>query len=168
MSKYTKFTKEEQASWPKQHKKCRGCQEVLPFSRFNKNRNTLFGIDNNCRECRKPKSKVDAARVTWEQKLLHRAKYRAKKYGYAFDLTIDDIVIPTHCPVLGVEISRVSNSRYVPSIDKRNPSGGYTKDNIVIMSRRANVLKNDMSKEEAVLLSRWMDENCADWTIVYV
>lgn len=36
--------------------------------------------------------------------MLYHAKQRAIKAGVPFTITKEDIVIPTHCPVLGVEL----------------------------------------------------------------
>ena len=63
-------------------------------------------------------------------------------------VTFDDIVMPTHCPVLGIPLG-FSNSRdHVPSIDRIVNTKGYTKDNIVIVSLRANRFKSDATLEE--------------------
>ena len=161
MDKYKKFTKAEKASWPHEHKRCRGCQEVLPFSSFSKHSKALYGLDVQCRECRKPQSNADWKKRTREQKLLAAAKHRAKKQELEFDLELSDIVIPHTCPVLGIPISK-NNGWYAPSIDRLNPTRGYTKDNIVIMSKRANALKSNMLLAEIDALHKWMHENMSD------
>lgn len=158
MIKYKQFTKEEISSWPLEHKKCRGCQEVLHFSNFTKNPAALFGLDTKCRECRKPQSQIDWAKRTREQNLLASAKHRAKKNGLPFNLELSDIVIPERCPVLDVPISP-GPGWYAPSVDKKIPSLGYVKGNITIMSKRANTLKNNMGLYEVEKLFKWMDAN---------
>ena len=72
--------------------------------------------------------------------MLKHAKYRAKKKNLEFNLTIKDIVIPDICPVLGIPIKPYGfhNS---PSIDRIDNTKGYTKDNIIIVSFRANEYK---------------------------
>lgn len=157
---YTVFTKEEKASWPDGYKKCRGCHEVLPFVSFHKHKQALFGYANYCKICRKPAAKAHWKSKSFERTLWEQAKGRAKLKGLPFDLELEDITIPEKCPVLGVEIERVRHSPYAPSLDQVRPAGGYTKNNIVVMSRRANTLKNNMSKEEAILLSDWINRNC--------
>lgn len=76
-----------------------------------------------------------------ELQLLYSAKQRAKESGWDFDLTADDIEIPSICPVLGTPM--VS-----PSIDRIDSTKGYVKGNICVISWRANKLKQDATLEE--------------------
>ena len=86
-------------------------------------------------------------------------KSSAKKNNVPFDITIDDIIIPKVCPVLGIPIvlgesKRSDNS---PSLDKFVPELGYVKGNINVISWRANRLKNNGTPEEFRRLVKWMD-----------
>lgn len=45
-----------------------------------------------------------------------------------------------------------------PSIDRHVPEQGYVKENIVIMSNRANILKNNGSLEEFKMLVKYLTE----------
>lgn len=86
--------------------------------------------------------------------MLGSAKTRAKKKNVEFNLEKEDIVIPPVCPLLGLEMSVEemglrSNS---PSLDRKDPSKGYTKDNVWVISFRANLLKNNASVEELQML----------------
>lgn len=60
------------------------------------------------------------------------------------------MVIPDVCPVLGTPM--VS-----PSLDRKNNDLGYIKGNVVVMSRRANCLKNDATVEEMRLILAYME-----------
>lgn len=86
------------------------------------------------------------------QFLLNELRRNAKKRGAEFSLTKEDLLpIPTHCPVLGIELNYLAGSGGGPnsaSIDRTDPQLGYVPGNVVIMSRRANTLKNDASCEE--------------------
>ena len=73
--------------------------------------------------------------------------------GREFTISIEDIVIPSVCPILCVPIERIRNSPYAPSIDRIDSSAGYTPDNIMVMSKRANTLKNNMTYDEAMKLA---------------
>lgn len=85
--------------------------------------------------------------------LLRGAKWRAKKKNLEFSIIPEDIIIPTECPILGIplKINQTGrpgffNDSY--SLDRINPSKGYTKDNIRVISNRANLLKSNASVEE--------------------
>jgi hypothetical protein len=61
----------------------------------------------------------------------------------------DFLPLPSHCPVLGVKLDYSgAGGPNAASIDRTNSAKGYTPGNVVIMSRRANTLKNDASAEE--------------------
>lgn len=85
-----------------------------------------------------------------ERDILRRAKDRAKKKGLDFSLVENDIVIPDLCPVYNTKIAlnfdRVRDDS--PSIDRIDNSKGYTKDNIIIVSYKANRLKNDATIDD--------------------
>jgi len=82
--------------------------------------------------------------------LLKAARNRAEKQGIPFEIDITDVVIPTHCPVLGIEISPVRGrmNPASPSLDKIDPALGYVKGNVWVISWRANRMKSDASPEE--------------------
>lgn len=83
--------------------------------------------------------------------LLKCARKRAKKTGREFSITIDDIVVPSHCPVLGLELtvlSEASASHNSMSLDRIDNNLGYVPGNVIVVSYRANTLKKDASVEE--------------------
>lgn len=84
--------------------------------------------------------------------MVARARARSKQLGIPFDLDVEDILIPSVCPVLGIPIFFKLGSRgpgpNSPSLDRFDPAGGYTKDNVVVISHRANTLKNNASLDE--------------------
>lgn len=77
--------------------------------------------------------------------MLASARYRAKRDGLPFSITHADIVLPTHCPILGHELSSgfegcvKPNS---PSLDRVDPVLGYTPGNVRVISNEANRLKD--------------------------
>lgn len=89
-------------------------------------------------------------------------KLRATKKNIDFSITIEDIDIPKTCPLLGLELSYEDfGIRYnSPSLDRKDSKKGYTKENIWVISSRANILKNDAKLEELETLVRNMKILC--------
>ncbi len=89
-------------------------------------------------------------------------KYRAKQKGLPFDLELSDIIIPEVCPILGIPIQRniggLSRAQNSLSIDRIIPELGYVKNNIQVISMRANVMKNDASVEELRKFAEWVQK----------
>jgi hypothetical protein len=82
--------------------------------------------------------------------LFHAAKSRAKKYNIPFNITREDVIIPTHCPVFGFPLEHGDKGFHEnsPSIDQIIPEKGYTKGNIVVVSFKANRMKQNATVVE--------------------
>lgn len=73
------------------------------------------------------------------------------------DIEVDDLApFPLKCPVLGIDIDYFKKgkggSNNSPSIDRMDPSLGYVKGNVRIISQKANRLKQDASVKEQMQL----------------
>lgn len=93
--------------------------------------------------------------------MLYRAKKRSNQKGWVCDLEPSDIVIPSHCPVLGLPLS--IGDRGVagaidcsPTLDRVDNSKGYVKGNVRVISWRANKVKNDSTIEELESILAYM------------
>jgi hypothetical protein len=86
--------------------------------------------------------------------LLLRAIARSKKKNVPFDLVLDDIVVPTHCPLLGIPLVKNKGQFKDNSftIDEVIPGKGYVRGNTQVVSWRANSLKSNSTIEELDLL----------------
>jgi hypothetical protein len=92
--------------------------------------------------------------LTPEYCLWLKAKRRARDKEVPFNITLDDIVIPTHCPLLGIPlILDVKHNPNSPSVDEVVPGLGYVPGNFQIISWRANTIKNDATLEELQTLT---------------
>ena len=88
--------------------------------------------------------------------MLSNAKKRAKDLSLPFNLDLEDIVIPSTCPLLGIPIEKgigtyADNS---PTLDRIFPHLGYTKGNVWVVSMRANRIKQDASLEELFIICK--------------
>ena len=87
-----------------------------------------------------------ARRANPERFLLYSVQQRAKQKSIPCTLTLDDIVIPKYCPVLGIELRMNYDGKCgddnSPSVDRMRPELGYVKGNIFIISKRANTIKS--------------------------
>ena len=78
-------------------------------------------------------------------------KSRATNLGLPFNLTMEDLTIPIYCPILGLKLEETRGKKRTDntwSIDRIIPEKGYVKGNVVIVSWRANRLKNNATLEE--------------------
>lgn len=84
-----------------------------------------------------------------------RDKFRKKKAnairnGIEFTVDFGELTFPTHCPILGIELDYFTEKMQENSIsfDRINPQKGYVSGNVVIISWRANRIKNDGTADE--------------------
>jgi hypothetical protein len=144
---------------------CVGCKNLLPQNLFSykiKN-DPSQGIRDRCKSCSsiRAEKEREKRKENWKYKpalhMLNNSKQRAKSLGREHTLTIDDIMIPDYCPILNIklEVGDRKNHDNAPSIDRINNDGGYTKDNIMIMSTRANLLKKNATIDELIMIGNF-------------
>ncbi len=155
---------------PDGYKHCPSCSQILPLGFFyRKNSKNEYDEEKTyriCRSCSMEKAKrnyrthkssnVENYKKNPVKKFFQNLKGRAKRENILFNLDMEDIVIPEFCPVLGIPIITFSNSDNSPSVDKFNPKLGYVKDNIYVISKRANRIKCDANIEELEKVLFWM------------
>lgn len=86
--------------------------------------------------------------------MLSAARSRAKKRGVPFALTADDISIPSHCPILSAPLTQ-GGGDWAPSLDRIKPELGYVPGNVIVISQRANRIKNDATPQELYALAEF-------------
>jgi len=121
--------------------------------------NLLHGRTESCgclrTELLIKRSLVHGLYGTREHNLWYAAKMRAQKQGLEFTLALSDISIPEICPLLHVPLEKGIKGfcrPYAPSIDRIDPRLGYTKQNVWVVSFRANTIKQNASLEELDLV----------------
>ena len=93
--------------------------------------------------------------------LYTSAKNRAKRKGLDFNIEIIDINIPEVCPILKVKLEpnqdeTKRHGQTSPTLDRIDPTKGYVKGNIQVISYLANVMKNNATPEQLILFSNWI------------
>jgi hypothetical protein len=89
--------------------------------------------------------------------MLRHARTRANKAGVPFGLTLETFPpIPKACPWLGIPLAVGSGriSPNSPSLDRIVPAMGYVPGNVIVISVRANLIKNDATPDEIVAVAR--------------
>ncbi len=126
-------------------------EKILLYQKewYDKNRSVQIEYFKEKYKARKPRTLLSTIKRN-----LTNIKSKCASKGIPFDISIEDIEIPTHCPLLGLELKAglPRNSPESPSIDKIIPSLGYVKGNVWIISQRANTIKHNASLEEIEML----------------
>ena len=169
-------------------KACRKCGNEKPLTAFQKDPLCTGGFRHKCRECAneytrqwnaKNKEKVRATGLKSRNKrkasdpirssmkeILNCARWRARKFGLPFALTISDLDPPALCPVLGTPIDygrkqSTGPAEDSPSIDRIVPALGYVAGNVRIMSFRANRIRNNASLDDLRKLVLYLESQDA-------
>jgi len=159
-------------------KKCSTCQTHKPLEEFNKAKSTRDGHSYECKSCKKayyyrdheamkkklrdryaadPHKIMEQQRAFYstlegrQKKMWLKARESAKKRGLEFTIEPEDILIPTHCPYLGVELTHELGKGQLKtnsSIDRIDSTKGYVKGNVQVISRQANTMKSDATNED--------------------
>ena len=95
-----------------------------------------------------------------EYKMFTTAKRNAKNLKREFSISISDIHIPEFCPLLGIKLDKNGkpNADNLPSLDRIDNNMGYTKNNIWVISWKANRLKRDYSLDDLKTLSENLEK----------
>jgi hypothetical protein len=95
--------------------------------------------------------------------IYNRLKSSAKRRGITFDLTLSDLYYlsyPITCPVLGIPLrfnrGKAEDNSY--SIDRIDSTKGYSIDNIIVISWKANKLKSTASMDELKRLNDYYNQ----------
>lgn len=139
---------------------CKVCGEKKPRCSFSY-KNKEEKRRNICKKCGRNEKERKKRERTWKTDakkiMLSNSKQRAKLGNIEHTITKEDIKIPDRCPVFGFELKRERKNNWVtsPSIDRIDNTKGYTPENIVVVSRRANILKKDATIEELEMMANF-------------
>jgi hypothetical protein len=162
-------------------KKCTKCLIEKAVSEFYKSKSCEDGLTYSCKSCflSYRNSKREEARVymsnlrevkrdeinakkreywnkqDFRKKLICQVRARAKTRGFEFNLELEDIPYTETCPLLGCKLvpGTQHDYEYTHSLDRIDPTKGYIKGNVWVMSKKANSMKNNATKEELILFA---------------
>jgi hypothetical protein len=96
--------------------------------------------------------------------LINQAKSRAKKAGLPFNLSVETMEWPIHCPILGLELDYNKNAPgsrklrvSVATLDRKVNELGYVLGNVFVLSHRANRIKSDATLAELKAIVAYME-----------
>lgn len=154
-------------------KQCKKCGVINDLSCFHRNKNSKDGHHSLCKSCatgvsnkwvkdnlKKVVENKKIRRLDTRKSLLESAQSRAKSRGVPIDITFEDIVVPDYCPILGIKMvkSTGKSKPNSPTLDRVIPELGYTKGNIQVISRKANMMKSDATYEELSKFAEWVNK----------
>ena len=166
----------------KNTKTCRHCKLELELSMFSKCTASKDGLQSVCRKCDNKRLKQariargdewkkyskeyrDKKRYDFEwriQGLLNASRQRSVLKGRENTLTREDLIAAypkdNKCPVFGfiLEWNKSGFRETSPSIDRIDSAKGYTKENIQIISWKANRIKSYATAEELEIVLNYM------------
>lgn len=143
---------------------CLSCDRELELNstNFYKRNNNETGFQHRCKSCQK-KDPTRYNRLIKKDDLYlfivdryYGAKNRASKKGLEFNLTIESLVELWNkqngkCAITGIQMTHTILEGKIKtnlSIDKINPTLGYTINNIQMICNIVNVMKSDMDMKE--------------------
>jgi hypothetical protein len=155
-------------------KRCSKCGIVKSIDQFGRSKKYSCGRESACKDCKNKYRQANPVLIQTNYMVI-KARARAKNKGLTFDIDHDYIrsIVPSHCPIFGTKLQwsvlRGNGHRSLPdspSLDRIDPSKGYVKGNVWIISNRANAIKNDASHEELKLVTEAVGRaivNSLDW-----
>jgi hypothetical protein len=113
--------------------------------------------------CRAKKKLNDPVKAIL-QNMLWDSRKRAKAKGLEHTLTISDLyeLFTATCPISGVDLlwqcGHGKPQDTSPSLDRLDPTLGYTPDNVWLISYRMNRIKNDATLAELSMILNAVSE----------
>lgn len=151
---------------------CTKCGETKPLAAFSSHPTGRYGLTSRCRPCIRDydalptrlaaKRVRDRARrktaVGRADALLRDGKRRAAKKGIPFSLNCADIaatIAAGVCQATGLPFDLTTKGRNpsTPSLDRIDPTKGYTPDNVQVVIWQFNAAKQEFSLPDLLVLA---------------
>jgi Zn-finger protein len=149
-------------------KLCASCNKQLSKSMFKTSYSSKDGLTYTCKNCILINNNTKTNQL---RRMLRSAKERSLEKNMSFDLDLEFLESLSNiniCPAFKTKLeweyiperhSTHKNKDNRPSLDRIDSSKAYTKDNVKIISWRANKLKNESSIEELKMLLEYTLNN---------
>ena len=135
---------------------CRECKRIVSENYRNDNREEYNEYcRNKKKEVYSSEKRREEYRKNLRREMFHAAKQRAKTKNITFTITIEDVIIPTDCPVFGIPLDH-SDRLHAPTLDRVINNLGYVPGNVRVISAKANRLKNNGTIEEFEKIIEYM------------
>lgn len=149
-------------------KYCPSCKVKKPITAFTKDRTRGDGLDTYCGQCKLKKKKANQWKFNEWQRLYSKdycytpsgryiwLKSSARRKGRDVEFTRQEFTEwlgqqSLSCHYCGQALILGEKGWSAFSIDRRDNSGGYALDNIVLACKRCNVIKGQWFTEEQML-----------------
>ena len=91
--------------------------------------------------------------------MIRNVKFSAKRRNIDFNLNFTEFDLPEYCPILNLKLQFIKeggsgNDMNHATIDRIDNSKGYVKGNVIVISRLANVMKNEANFEQLETFSK--------------
>lgn len=98
----------------------------------------------------------------WSARLVARCKHRALSKNIVYELDVEwfrERINTLHCEVTGIPFNLTywcegKRKAFDPSIDRKIPSLGYTKENCQVVCYIYNNIKNEFSEQDVIKLAQ--------------
>lgn len=96
----------------------------------------------------------------WACSAAGSARERAQRFSLPIDIDKDYVrsIVPSVCPVFGTPFEFIGKKLRPesPSLDRIDPSKGYTRGNVAIISLRANAIKSNATWQDIQRVADWL------------
>lgn len=144
---------------------CYKCLQYKPIEDFDDNPSNWYRLckDRRCKQCKKlqyEKRKIQNRHKSDIYNVLRQRFYgardRAKRKNLEFNITLDYLIYLWNkqqgkCALSGIDMTTIlydGRTNTNVSVDRIDPSRGYTMDNVQLVCMACNQMKNDMSVSE--------------------
>jgi hypothetical protein len=164
------------------NKNCIKCKCEKSINDFWKDKRHKSGISNICKQCQAQANKNSQLKnygnlylyhTNWRKKqtiegnaklVYAKKKHNAKQNNVEFSITIEDFIklycVDKKCYYCGISENKIkenmnmmpSTNKGVITLDRKDNTKGYIKDNIALCCSRCNLIKSNFFSEKEMLL----------------